>query len=308
MTRGLIGTALVVSLSLGGCRAPAATPADRATSTDTEVRRPIVVQGAMPVETDRLASRLDNAVEERVGGWTFWRGTIDGYPVVVSKTLKGMANVAAATAIAIERYQPAAIVNQGTAGGHDPELRVGDIVIGRAAVNLGAFKTAIRPPGQGSDSLEWTPMDLLASEGSASDDPNARSMRRFPADERLMAAAESVAPAHTSGRVVTGVIGSSDVWNSEIDRIQRFRSQYGTSVEEMEAASAAQVARSFAVPFIGIRILSNNITNGGAYDGTTGVACQEYVYEVIRAYIVMARKSGISEAARTRDSAAKETR
>ena len=35
----------------------------------------------MPVETDRLASRLDNAAEERVGGWTFWRGTIDGYPV-----------------------------------------------------------------------------------------------------------------------------------------------------------------------------------------------------------------------------------
>ena len=209
----------------------------------------------------------------------------------MSKTLKGMSNVAAATAIAIERYQPAAIVNQGTAGGHDPELRVGDIVIGRDAVNLGAFKTAVRPPGQGSDSLEWTPMDLLASEGSASDDPNARSMRRFPADQRLLAAAESVTAAHKSGRVVTGVIGSSDVWNSELDRIQRFRAEYGTSVEEMEAASAAQVARSFAVPFIGIRILSNNITNDGAYDGKTGVACQEYVYEVVRAYIEATRRS-----------------
>ena len=244
----------------------------------------------MPVETERLASRLDGVTEERVGGWTFWRGTLDGYPVIVSRTLKGMSSAAAATAIAIERYRPVAIVNQGTAGGHDPELQVGDIVVGRDSVNLGAFKTAVRPQGKGSDSLEWTPMELLASEGSASDDPNARTMRRFPADEKLLAAAESV-KLHRSGRVVTGVIGSSDVWNSEIDRIQRFRAEYGTSVEEMETAAAAQVAGRFGIPFLGVRILSNNITNSGAYDGKTGVACQEYVYEVIRAYIGTALKN-----------------
>ena len=39
------------------------------------------------------------------------------------------------------------------------------------------------------------------------------------------------------------------------------------------------------MPFLGVRILSNNITNDGAYDGKTGVACQEFVYEVVRAYI-----------------------
>ena len=33
----------------------------------------------MPFETDRLASRLDEVSEERVGGSTFWRGTFDGY-------------------------------------------------------------------------------------------------------------------------------------------------------------------------------------------------------------------------------------
>src|SRR3954452_17985535 len=63
-----------------------------------EVARPIVVQGAMDVEIRALAASLQNAAEEHVSGWTFWRGTIDGYPVVVSKTLKGMENVAAATA------------------------------------------------------------------------------------------------------------------------------------------------------------------------------------------------------------------
>ena len=86
----------------------------------------------MDVEIRKLAGAIQNATEEHVSGWTFWRGTIDGYPVVISKTLKGMENAAAATAIAAERYHPIAIINQGTAGGHVAELHVYDIVLGTA--------------------------------------------------------------------------------------------------------------------------------------------------------------------------------
>src|SRR5262245_41553199 len=85
-------------------------------------RRPVLVQGALPREVDRLAARLSDAKQEQIGGWTFWSGTLDGYPVVVSKTLTGLANAAAATVLAAERHRPIAIINQGTAGGHDPSL------------------------------------------------------------------------------------------------------------------------------------------------------------------------------------------
>jgi len=267
------GAAILAGTLLAGC------------ATQPEKPRPVLVQGAMPVETDRIAGRLDNVGVETVGGWKFWRGTLDGYPVVVSKTLKGLANTAAATAIAAERYRPVAIVNQGTAGGHDPQLHVGDIVLGRYSVSLNAFKTPHLVPGQGSRPLEWKPMDLMASESSAGADPNAQTMRRFPANEQLLAAAGSVKHLYRQGRVVTGVIGSGEIWNSELDRIQRFHTEYGTSVEEMETASAAQIAGFFHIPFLGIRVLSNNVTNGGAYDVKTGEACQDYVYQVVKAYI-----------------------
>jgi adenosylhomocysteine nucleosidase len=257
---------------------------------DTQARRPVLVQGAMPAETEKFVGRLHDVSVEKVGTWTFWRGTLDGYPVVVSKTLKGVSNSAASTAIAADRYHPAAIVNQGTAGGHDPQLHVYDIVLGKYSVNLGAFKTAYRKPGQGSDTLEWQPMDLLASEGSAGQDPNARIMRRFPADAQLLAAAGKAASLYRRGRVTEGVIGSSDVWNSELDRIQRFHDEYGTSVEEMETASSAQIAGLLHIPFLGIRVVSNNVTNGGAYDAKTGEACQDFVFEVVKAYIGMALK------------------
>jgi adenosylhomocysteine nucleosidase len=247
--------------------------------------RPIIVQGAMPLEVEKLAGRLDNSSVERVGGWTFWRGSLDGHPVIVSKTLKGMSSAAAATVIGVEHYHPGAIVNQGTAGGHDPGLHLYDIVVGASSVNIGAFRSRFRPAGTGSSALDWMPLDLTASEGSAGNDPRARRPARFQADRLLLAAARRAQGAYTRGRVVEGVIGSSDVWNDEIDRVAWLHTTFGTAVEEMETASAAQIASLFNVPFLGIRVVSDNITNGGAYDPTTAEACEDYVYQVIKAHI-----------------------
>jgi adenosylhomocysteine nucleosidase len=254
--------------------------------------RPVVVQGAMDVEVRRLAQSLENATEEKLQGWTFWRGTIDGYPVVVSKTLKGLSNAAAATALAAQLYHPVAVINQGTSGGHQPDLKVYDIVLGAESVNLGSFKTGYRPRGKGSLLAEWVPLDLMRTEGSAGEDPDAHRIRRFPGDVALLAAARSVRGNYQKGRVVEGVIGSAEVWNSEIDRIEGFHEKFGTTVEEMETASAAQIAGLFEIPFLGIRVLSNNITNGGKYDPRSAEACQEYVADVVKAYISQTLKPG----------------
>jgi adenosylhomocysteine nucleosidase len=274
-------TVMLLAVMLAACsRRDAAQP-----SRALPDAHPVVVQGAMDVEVRTLAAALDDVTEEKIGGWTFWSGTLDGYPVVISKTLKGMSNTAAATALAAERYHPAAIINQGTAGGHDPGLHVLDIVLGLQVVNIGAFKTGARARGEGSNFSDWQPMDLMHSEGSAGLDPRALTMRHFAGDEGLLAAARSVRDTYAKGRVAEGVIGSSEIWNSELDRIQRFHDQFGTAAEEMEAASAAQIAGLFRIPFLGIRVLSNNVTNGGVYDPKAGVACQEYVYRVVQAYV-----------------------
>jgi adenosylhomocysteine nucleosidase len=270
---------------------PACVTRDTATPAPASVgARPVVVQGAMDVEIRKLAGAIENAKEEKIAGWTFWSGTVNGYPVVISKTLKGMENAAAATVLAAERYHPIAIVNQGTAGGHQPDLHVYDIVLGTYAVNLGSFKTGYRARGGGSNVAEWAPLDLMRSDGSAGQDPNARTMRRFPGDKGLLSAARSARDLYRKGRVVDGVIGSSEIWNSEIDRIQRFHDDFGTTAEEMETASAAQIAGLFNVPFLGVRVVSNNITNHGAYDPKTGEACQEYVFAVVKSYVGERRK------------------
>src|SRR3954468_5390986 len=99
-----IATVLACVLSLTSC-------VSRDTTAPASVaQRPVVVQGAMDVEIRKLAGALENSKEEKVAGWTCWSGTVNGYPVVISKTLKGLSNAAAATALAAEHYHPIAII------------------------------------------------------------------------------------------------------------------------------------------------------------------------------------------------------
>ncbi len=246
--------------------------------------RPIIIQGPMPIEAENFAQKLDKVKVEKSGTFVFYKGKLNNYPVIVVKTGKGMENTAAATAVAIEKYNPIAIINQGTSGGHDPSLNVFDIVLGKRVTNIGSLKTETKNVNEGMDPSQWIPMDLMASEGSGSD-PNAEKIRYYEGDKDLLAAANAVKDKYTKGKVVEGTIGSADVWNNEVDRIKWFHDNYGTSVEEMEGAAAAQIAKAYDVPFLGIRVLSNNKTNGGQYNPNTAAANQEYVYEVVKKYI-----------------------
>ncbi|CDQ19127.1 5'-methylthioadenosine/S-adenosylhomocysteine nucleosidase [Halobacillus karajensis] len=272
---------------LAGCQT---STKNGALTADEKDAQPILVQGPMPIEAQNFAEKLENVEEEKSGNFVFYKGTVNDYPVIVMKTGKGMENTAAATALAIEKFDPLAIINQGTSGGHDPDLHVFDIVLGKRTVNIGSLKTGSLEDGEGIAPKEWIPMDLMASEGSAGEDPDAENIRYFEGDKELLAAAKSVKNTHEKGKVVEGTIGSADVWNNEVDRIQWFHENFGTSVEEMEGAAGAQIAKAYEVPYLGIRILSNNKTNDGEYNPDTAETNQEYVYEVVKKYIASKAK------------------
>ena len=67
----------------------------------------------------------------------------------------------------MKKYKPTAIINQGTSGGHDPNLNVFDIVLGKQVANIGSLKTTNMDENQGIEPTKWISMDLMASEGSA---------------------------------------------------------------------------------------------------------------------------------------------
>ena len=244
--------------------------------------QPVVIQGAMEVETADLIKQMTEAREEPFGPWRCVRGLVDGHPVVVSETQWGMANAAALAALAIERYAPAAIISQGTAGAHDPALAVYDIVLGARTVNESAWQSRYRAAGEGA------PMEELKQLGVFAWDAQAGKFTQevyHEADAALLAAAQEAAADYRKGRVTFGTIGTSDSWNCAVDRVRFLHAFYGTACEEMEGDVVAQIAQSFGVPFLDVRIISNSILkNQDPWDLGTGPACQAFVRSLLRAY------------------------
>lgn len=242
--------------------------------------RPLLLQGAMTVETDAMMEALDDAIAIELYGFPFVMGTIDGYPVVVSRTLVGMVNATLSTTLAIMTWDPIAVINQGTAGGHDVALHKGDIVLGASTVNINNIRTEWADVGAGIDAFQWT-----NSTTSVMVDGEMQKVDALYPDEGLLEIARSVIGAYDKGNVVEGVIGSGDVWNKELDRINLIHEQQNTACEEMETFAVAQVCAFMDVPFLGVRILSNNELHKEDFDAQTGIDCQMFTLEIAKAII-----------------------
>ncbi|MBR4151459.1 MAG: 5'-methylthioadenosine/S-adenosylhomocysteine nucleosidase [Selenomonadaceae bacterium] len=244
--------------------------------------RPILIEGAMNTETEVLVRALKNPVTYSELNYLFVAGTYKDYPVVVVRTEQGMANAAAATALAIKKFNPVAVINQGTSGGQDPALNIGDIVIGSRSFDYTAVKVAYSAAGEGAD-LTNQEMRGVYSYDAASG--KFQPYKEYFPDSTLFKIAQNVADANKNFNVVTGVIGTGNTWLQNIDYINFLHETYGSSCEEMETNAVAQICQNADVPFIGIRVLSDNITKSHDYVPETGKICQDFVLLVVEEYI-----------------------
>lgn len=231
----------------------------------------LLIQGALDWELRPLIAALENRKEVRLHAWTFWTGEIAGKSVVVSRTGIGPINAAAATTLGIEHFAPKAVINQGTAGGHNPDLHLYDIVIGEKTVDYSAFESERAGAGKGTDTARWKPSYHSV---------NGTVYRGFPGDSALLAAALRVK--YDRGKLFRGTIGSAYQYNRELDHISWLRKTYGTDSEDMESAYSAGVAAGMGVPFLAIRILSDTEWTHPKLEIVAGQYCAEFVLRLIR--------------------------
>lgn len=230
---------------------------------------PILLQGAMDVETDRTAERLEDRREETIAGFRFWQGRYAGLDLVVSRTGVGTVSAAAATALGIQRFAPSLVLNQGTAGAHRPDLHVSDIVVGRTCVDLHSALLPKRGAGEGMDPTAWTLWDFGADTPPAALEGDPCWAERF-----------ETAP-YAGGRVLPGRLGTGDVFNREHDRILWLRERAGEDCEDMESLAAYRVCRRFGVPCLGLRVISNNELTGEPYRREVGEDLQDFLLSVL---------------------------
>src|SRR5262245_1954152 len=86
--------------------------------------------GAMSVEVELLERQLADKEERTVQGGGFRTGKLKGRAVVLAHSGMGKANAAMASALLLDQYRPTHVLFTGIAGGLNPDLHPGDVVIG----------------------------------------------------------------------------------------------------------------------------------------------------------------------------------
>lgn len=204
----------------------------------------ILIQGAMDIEIEYLVSKLENKKEKIIAGYEFYEGNINEIKLVISKTLVGTINSTMATTIGVINFHPNIVINQGIAGAHRTDLHIGDIIVGEKCCNINAYKMPNKDRGKGSNPFEW--------------EPNKRAKDIQNSDLKLINIIEESLKLNCSNKIYRGILGSGDVFNREIDRIDWINNMFKNYSEDMESIGTYSVCNKFNIPCIGIRIISNN--------------------------------------------------
>jgi len=261
-----------------------ATNGDRAIAAATLDSTPrTAVISAFEPEWTALQSMLVGRKEYLVHGTTFVTGTIEHQPVVLFKSGISMVNAAMTAQLVLDRFTIKAIAFSGIAGGVDPELEIGDVVVPEAwgeyleAVFARETAGTYSVPGDAEKQFAnfgmMFPQPVQIAKGAGQ--PEKRFW--FPVDPQLLALARRTAGSvalqdctaehkcllHKPKIVVGGhgVSGQAFVDNAAF-RVWAHKT-FDAKVLDMESAAVAQVAYANQTPFIAFRSLSD-LAGGGA--------------------------------------------
>ncbi|MDP3535638.1 MAG: 5'-methylthioadenosine/S-adenosylhomocysteine nucleosidase [Halomonas sp.] len=198
--------------------------------------RRIGIIGAMAQEVNLLASQLENAERYEHAGFVFYTGTRYGLEVVVLQSGIGKVNAAVGTAILLERHQPDAVINTGSAGGFATDLNIGDVII--------------------SDEVRHHDVDAVVFGYELGQVPGMPAA--YQADKQLRDLARGAIAALGEVNVREGLIATGDAFMAYPERVATTRAQFPTMLAvEMEGAAIAQTCHLYGCPFVVIRALSD---------------------------------------------------
>ena len=196
----------------------------------------IGIIGAMEPEVALLRQQISDITSTELGGYTFHCGKLSGMQVVLVQSGIGKVAAALATALLIQHFKPDAIINTGSAGGFDPELNVGDVVI--------------------STEVRHHDVDVTAFGYEMGQVPQMPAA--FSAHPALVDAAEQSIQELGYCQTKKGLIATGDSFICDPARIAVIRQHFPTMLAvEMEGAAIAQVCHMLSTPFVVIRSLSD---------------------------------------------------
>jgi len=192
--------------------------------------------GAMEPEVKILREAMQNPKILTKAGFTFYTGELAGNTVTLVQSGIGKVASTIATTLLIDNFKPDCVINTGSAGGFDPSLSVGDVVI--------------------SSEVRHHDVDVTAFGYEIGQVPQMPA--GFVAHPKLVEAAQQTIEQISNVKTLVGLICTGDTFMCDPVRIDKARSDFPTMLAvEMEGASIAQTCFTLNTPFVVIRSMSD---------------------------------------------------
>ena len=228
--------------------------------------------------------------QKSIKGFQFYRGQVEGKDVLVVETGMSLVNAAMALQLTLDHYPVTQVLFAGVAGGTDPDLKVGDVVIPeRWAYHCEA--AYFNPDDKGG----YVKADYFKSKypnfgmifhddmvAIKEGDAQFERVPTFPADPGLLEVArraiKKLGPVkgEVTGRILTISVGGTGVSGTVFLDNAEYREHvfkvWGARCIDMESAAYAHVCYTNGVPFLAVRALSDL---AGGQKGKNAIDAQE---------------------------------
>ncbi|MFP3210805.1 MAG: 5'-methylthioadenosine/S-adenosylhomocysteine nucleosidase [Thermocladium sp.] len=240
-----------------------------------------------------------------IDGYAFYLGSINGRPVVLVRSGEKEYAAELATYLMDTHFHVVAAILSGTAGSRNPNVRVGDVVVGAFVVD----KSSIHYHNRGFQS-DYTGVEMVLNNfsligkslittygeegpmpqnastygyGPGTPSPNYAYIAVLPASLGLVQTAEAAANmlGNTSlidatglnvtgsipARLIVGVIGSANQWTEPLSWMEAQNALYETDAGENEGFGFAYANAQLGVPWVIIRGISDTPWYPSTYHG-----------------------------------------
>ncbi len=239
----------------------------------------IAVLNAYPPEMDAMIKEFGLAgsgfTQQRIKGFRFYRGVLEGKDVLVVETGMSLVNAAMALQLTLDKFPVTHVLFAGVAGGTDPALQVGDVVIPEKwAYHCEA--AYFNEDGKGGHVVadyfkpKYANFGMIFPDDMVATREGAEKFVRVPTfsvDPGMLAVArraiEKMGPVkgEVTGRTLTIDVGGTGVSGTVFLDNAAYRkhvySVWGARCLDMETTAYAHVCYTNDVPFLAVRALSD---------------------------------------------------
>jgi adenosylhomocysteine nucleosidase len=220
------------------------------------------ILGAFEREVTLIEDQVTQRRQRKIEGIRFVSGQLNGQQVVVTWTGVGKVNAAMTTTLLIEHYKPKRIIFTGIAGGVNPDLQPGDIVIADKTAHHdmgtfwpeGLFCKGVKSRLDGFENPVFSPADPNLLELAQ----RASKLASFESIQTLKGEREP--------KIIRGVVVTGDSFIASSDKCAELRKKLEADAVEMEGAAVAQICYQREIDCLVIRSLSDNADEGAVLD------------------------------------------